>query len=368
MALLAQQTTLNLDFSIHTDTVSAGLIHRHYHSDSSDSAPLSIHVLEADLNDIYLLPTLALDQIIGQETTSSMVSRKGAIAGINGGFSYSNDPWNRFHGDPKDLFVLDGVILSEPFSSRASFGVQNFQDSTQYPFVDQLKLSLNILANTEPQVQLTGVNRARGTNDLILYTPEWHTTTLTAGDGLEWVFQPGQILQQPPGINSSPIPSNGFVLSASGTYIDSLSRIEDDIQIQVLFSSLLNPGVTPRLANTSYQTAGPILILNGNIISDHSGEQIPEAFVTTRHPRTAVGISEDTQKLWMVVVDGRQPGLSVGMSLPELTTFLKGLGAYHAYNLDGGGSSTMVIRNNVVNAPSDPKERRRCDALLLFPK
>lgn len=78
-----------------------------------------------------------------------------------------------------------------------------------------------------------------------------------------------------------------------------------------------------------------------------------------RHPRTAAGVSRDGRTLWLVVVEGRQPDWSVGMTLPEVAEFLIGLGAYDAVNLDGGGSTTLDFRPGdgsapVTNRPSDP--------------
>jgi exopolysaccharide biosynthesis protein len=76
-------------------------------------------------------------------------------------------------------------------------------------------------------------------------------------------------------------------------------------------------------------------------------------------------------KLTLLVVDGRQPKLSVGMTLRDLAKEMIRLGCYSALNLDGGGSSTMVYRDpathflKVVNAPSDTKERAVADVLGL---
>jgi exopolysaccharide biosynthesis protein len=86
-------------------------------------------------------------------------------------------------------------------------------------------------------------------------------------------------------------------------------------------------------------------------------------FSTTRHPRTAVGIADNGRTLILVVVDGRQPKKSVGMSLDELAELMLKLGCDDALNLDGGGSSTLVLRdpqtNELVtmNTPSDGKPR-----------
>ena len=62
-----------------------------------------------------------------------------------------------------------------------------------------------------------------------------------------------------------------------------------------------------------------------------------------RHPRTAVGLSKDKHYLYVFVIDGRQPGYSEGATLLELAKWTRHFGAYQAINLDGGGSSTLVI-------------------------
>ena len=83
-------------------------------------------------------------------------------------------------------------------------------------------------------------------------------------------------------------------------------------------------------------------------------------FNTNRHPRTMVGITGDRHLLF-VVVDGRQPGYADGMSLFELRALAHSLGCTDALNLDGGGSTTMVVAgqgiNGVVNRPSGKIER-----------
>jgi exopolysaccharide biosynthesis protein len=74
------------------------------------------------------------------------------------------------------------------------------------------------------------------------------------------------------------------------------------------------------------------------------------------NPRTAVGVDRDGSTLWIVVVDGRQPGVSAGITLVELATLFESLGAWDTLNLDGGGSSTFVLQGKdgtprVINTP-----------------
>jgi exopolysaccharide biosynthesis protein len=98
--------------------------------------------------------------------------------------------------------------------------------------------------------------------------------------------------------------------------------------------------------------AGPVLMLGGKQ-QKLGGPQL--AYYTDNEPCTAIGIDKAGRHLWLVVVDGRQANYSDGMPLSELTAMLRGLGADSAMNMDGGGSSTMVLRRDgqprIVNSP-----------------
>jgi exopolysaccharide biosynthesis protein len=111
--------------------------------------------------------------------------------------------------------------------------------------------------------------------------------------------------------------------------------------------------------------AGPMLVTAGRVDITTAREKMLPTFRSDRHPRSAVATLRDGRIL-LVVVDGRQPALSIGMSLDELAQFLIDLGAGEAINMDGGGSTTMVVRNVIVNHPSDPTgERPVSDAILV---
>jgi exopolysaccharide biosynthesis protein len=113
---------------------------------------------------------------------------------------------------------------------------------------------------------------------------------------------------------------------------------------------------------------GPQLIKNGRVEITNTAEKILPSFVSDGHPRTAIAKLKSGQIL-LVTVDGRQPGESIGMSLTMLADLLLEFGAVEAINLDGGGSTTMVIRNKLVNKPSDATgERPVSDAILLYPR
>jgi hypothetical protein len=108
----------------------------------------------------------------------------------------------------------------------------------------------------------------------------------------------------------------------------------------------------------------PDLIDAGRRVGDLEVADRP-SFAAARHPRSAVGYDEEGV-LWIVVVDGRQPPHSAGMSLPELAGLFEALGAEEALNLDGGGSSALIIGTAPVNRPSDQTgERAVVNALAL---
>ena len=112
----------------------------------------------------------------------------------------------------------------------------------------------------------------------------------------------------------------------------------------------------------------PVLVRHGEAVSWHS------KLATARHPRSAVGVNRNGTELTLFVVDGRQPGLSIGMTLDELSQEMIRLGCDNALNLDGGGSTTLVYREpathqlKVVNSPSDTRERSIADVLGIVVK
>lgn len=109
----------------------------------------------------------------------------------------------------------------------------------------------------------------------------------------------------------------------------------------------------------------PELLDEGTLVGDLLVSENP-SFAATRHPRTAVGFDPRRDVLWLVVVDGRQGGYSSGMTLPELAEVFETLGVPEALNLDGGGSSVMVVGGRTASRPSDEDgERAVVNALML---
>ncbi|TAK92966.1 MAG: phosphodiester glycosidase family protein [Verrucomicrobia bacterium] len=119
---------------------------------------------------------------------------------------------------------------------------------------------------------------------------------------------------------------------------------------------------TVSIENISQPREGSREIIAGNTMLVENSQVIPHQS-KTRHPRTAAGLDARKSKLILLVVDGRKPGVAVGMSYDELAQELLRLGCHTAFNLDGGGSSVMAIRNpatreyRILNQPTDGHER-----------
>ncbi|HRA75100.1 MAG TPA: phosphodiester glycosidase family protein [Propionicimonas sp.] len=113
---------------------------------------------------------------------------------------------------------------------------------------------------------------------------------------------------------------------------------------------------------------GPALVEDGQVLAGIDQVEVDTNFgnhsIQGQQPRTAIGVI-DTNHYVLVVVDGREAGYSRGATLTELATIMAGLGATTAYNLDGGGSSTLYFNGEVVNQPSNNGERGTSDILYV---
>jgi hypothetical protein len=342
------------------------------------SDPVKINLLRLDLMKVRLDVHHALDKAIGLETTSSIAKRKGAVAAINSGFFRLDK--SEWAGDASSVLAIDGRLLSESSNGRTAIFIKD--DEPQQTIIFQpVDLGSGIQLFDDRSfvhaLDYIGINRERKADELIIYTPEFHTTTLTNNDGLEVIVQNNAIFYIQDGKGSSPIPQNGFVLSASGTKRTELLNIAKlGRSVYQHFNTSYPFGTSKDLVSNGRQlgafslgndiVAGvPQLIKNGKIDITWEQEKASRSFVETRHPRTAVAKLKGG-KFLMTTVDGRQPGVSVGMTLQELAEYIRSLGATDAMNLDGGGSTTMYLDGKVVNTPSDKEgERKVGDAILV---
>jgi hypothetical protein len=151
------------------------------------------------------------------------------------------------------------------------------------------------------------------------------------------------------------IPGKGFVVSAAGS---ARAAVETLAPGRVLSVSAEIPEARGQVLQEAVG-GGPRMLRGGKVSVEGDS-----SLAAAKHPRTAAGW--DAQgRLALVVVDGRQAGWSAGITLNELAALMLEMGCREAVNLDGGGSSTMWVKGEIKNKPSDKRERPVANALVV---
>lgn len=344
--------------------------------------PVKINLLRLDLRKVRLDVHHAFDRAIGVQPTSEIARSHDAIAAINAGFFRKDE--TPFSGDAAGVLVIDKRLFSESKDARAAVGIINGRSSTQVYF-GHPDFRASVVGDDHTGIEIAGTNRERLKDEVIVYTPDFGNSTRTKSGGVELIIKRHKVIS----INrngNSPIPKDGFVISRDGDGGDGLierwkvgSRIRHaKVHSEVMYDFgpdierekkrverflTFDPGVLFKLEDIT--NGVPQLIKNGKIDITWKEEKASKSFAEMRHPRTAVAKMKDGRFL-MITVDGRQPGLSVGMTLQELADYLLSLGATDAMNLDGGGSTTMFVDGKIMNTPSDKEgERKVSDAIVV---
>lgn len=338
-----------------------------YHSVYKNSVgPYNIKILEIDItHPKNKIETVLAKDVLGTgfEKTSSMAKRKSrsghiVIGAVNADFFGISEPYNPY------TFLVGSMILNNEYtfgriSQRPSFAI----DTLKRLIIDDLGFSAIVKTKQGYVSSFSSLNDTVRSNSLVMFNKYFGNSTktnnsvtelklkrispLVIGDTIKFVVKAKNV-----GIGNMTYSSDEYVLSGSGTakaFLDSTILVNDTIKVVI--------NTNPFRGQVYSMTGGgPALVINGTI---------PSGLQTAVHPRTAVGFNQDSTKVFFVTVDGRQPGFSVGMSLPELANYMLSIGCWNAVNLDGGGSTTMVVRNRVVNSPSDAAgERSVANALL----
>lgn len=316
-----------------------------------------IHILTVDLTsenvDIDALRNK--NGLSQRQVLSKMVSENQAVAGINGDFFVMASP-----SSPIGIQVSQGRLVSSPSNrtDMASFALTY----GNIPQILKFEFTGKVIAPNGASFGVSGVNKVgNGGGKILIYTPEFGKTTPQA-EMTYAVVKEGFIESIFDGTYAE-IPEEGMVLagiSNASSFLKNNFSVGDEVKVELQ--------VTPDIADLKMALGGgAVLVDNGKIPSTFSHN------IAGENPRTAVGFTKDGKKLLLVVVDGRQ-ALSRGMTQSELAQLMLSLGAYNALNLDGGGSSTMVVREpgekspRVINSVSEGTERAVVNGIGIFPR
>lgn len=306
------------------------------------SGPWAIHALVIDRDACHSARAVkGGDAAIGRARTSDILVRLDSstevIGGVNADFFLFAPA-----GVPTGAFISNGRVITGPTRQP----VLAF-DSLGAPSITTLTARVTLMIAGK-EFEVTGWNR-RAPGGVALFDATWGSMTDTSSSVRELAFAgtPAQVTA----IDSAPagvtIPRDGGVVVTHRPPATRL-RVGDSVRV----TTALVPAPTEAVGGR------PVLLRDSAIVSAVDTEGGP-GFATGRHPRTAVGIARDGRRLLLVVVDGRQKPYSDGMTLRELAHLMLALGARDAINLDGGGSTTMVLADStsrslrVVNRPSD---------------
>ncbi|MEI6667910.1 MAG: phosphodiester glycosidase family protein [Acidobacteriota bacterium] len=331
---------------------------------------VSVRVLRLDPSSVDVRCALAQDRPMGLEAVTDIAARHHAIAAINAGFFVVKN------GDPAGVLEIEHELVSDAVLTRGAVGIVRAPGKPLRLLFDRVGVTMKLAyqqGGDTVTVPIDGVDTTRVRSKLMLYTPRYGSDSDTADTGVEWQLSgsPLRVTARRPNAGKTAIPRNGAVLSYGGTILPAgLETLAPDqaVSLAAQYDSRLGtPSSEWALADDIVGGAG-LLIRNGQRFTEWADEQLRAGFNTERHPRTMIGTSRGGV-IWMVVVDGRNPDLSLGMTFAELQTLAVGLKLENALNLDGGGSTTMVVNGATVNHPSDrPGPRKVSDALLVVPR
>ena len=340
--------------------------------ETKPEAPLFFNVLTVDLNK----PNLAVEVekssrgLFSGEKVATLAENESTaghnvIAGVNADFwAMSPRPYT-----PIGPMVGDGMIWYIPAARMERSSLCITRDKRAY--IGVMSVGLSIDTGNEI-IRLQCVNDARMKDGATLITPPMGNKIALGSPDFTFVplrlskaeFLPNLPVQakvedhitSPTG----PLDANIVLAAFSPDKADNIAALKPGMEVTLLAKVAEVAGVIEEWVG-----GGPIIVNEGKEAVRYGTEGVGKSFIDTRHPRTAVGISRDGKKLFMVTVDGRQPQISIGQSLQELGRYMAKLGCWKAINLDGGGSTSMIVRGEVVNKPSDRTGPRTVTNALL---
>lgn len=297
-----------------------------------------------------LRPFSAAGSYNGRGLLSTEAKRRKLKAAVNASY-FDSDGW--VIGVNKDR----GNFMSMDSTPRSAY-----VDDGKQRYILKDVAYRGVLRFAGGELPLKGMNRARIAEDAVLFNEYYGKSTRTNQWGREIKIRDNKVVEVSNKGNMKIEPGT-MVVSAHGLSNKYLLRsisVGDKVEL-VQELNVPQAQLAPIVVG-----GGPLILENGNVHVRSREEQIPNDIAKGRAPRTAVGLKKDGTVL-VLVFDGRSSD-SKGLTLDELATYFLRLGARDAVNFDGGGSSIMVINGEVVNKPSDGRERRVSMALGLFPK
>lgn len=331
-------------------------------------APISVSLLRLDPLKVRLSSLLSNEQVMYAEQVLPMAERANAVAAVNAGF------FNINNGEPVGLLKVAGVLVSDTPVTKGAVAIWAPPEGRTELVFDQIAVRIDLRIGEGEQALVMGVDgvdttRARG--KLMLYTPKYHEHTDTAANGMEWVLRgmPLTVTEVRRDVGKTVIPGDGYVLSYGGLELPAeLKRLQVGTPVQLSTHwTTVNGLDAARLDTADHVVNGAgLLRVRGRQMTSWENERLSsQTFVDNRHPRTVIGVDRRGD-IWLAVVDGRQTA-SVGMNFADLQRLADRLQLTDALNLDGGGSSTMVVQGKVVNRPSDAAGPRAVsDAIGVF--
>jgi hypothetical protein len=326
----------------------------------------------------------------GRETVSGMVQRyDGAINSWGREWGNTNEVVVAINGSYFDLDTgvpESGVIHSGSYAKRfddlgggSGFIWRMDRSAHIGQCVDHPpERQLLTLIESSQEMEIAGINVRPRTDELVMFTPEGSPWTLGGSDVevlVELLSAPAILF--PPRMSigvvreiregsGGTIPFGHVVLAARGQARDILrSSLRLGSQIGIA-SEIIPLQEDCRTRDPTTEWAASYASISGNylFLKDGKPERIDDQGAIERHPRTAICMNDEY--IYFVVVDGRDPGRSVGMTMDELARFCRDqLLATWGINQDGGGSSAMWVNGEILNVPSDGNERTVANGLMM---
>lgn len=302
-------------------------------SDKINSYKQEIFTLEFDPKDprIDFFPALSYDNFFGYEKLSEMSARNGAYASINGGFFYE-------YGDPVGMVAFNGKLWSNS-TGRYPILVLDGNGAHFEQFYSSASFSIS-----GTKKRITNINRTGKKGDIILYTPEYGSSTRSKTASTSLRIENDTVTEVSHNSGAVDLTKNTTVLSFFGDK----AKLVDQLKIKEGQKISIETFPTMNLGYSAYE-CGCWLVKDGKVIVPEYDSWI--GVLTNHDPRTAIGVKADGRVILMVV-DGRQPGYSTGFTGQELAQYLVQKGVKDAAMLDGGASSQLFVDGTLKNKPS----------------